>query len=163
MQLAWQINRRRQQQGAYSTENGVALRRTAMSTQQGASSAVPAQRSDPAPTPEKPTETDTLIPTADDAESGAAAEPKAERKKWSEDDQPWNKTGKHIDMGYSKHLGVGGQWAACILAVAVLAGYIGYFGLLPTGPATLIVRETRERSLAAAAAALLGLHQCAAR
>ena len=133
-----------------------------MSTQQGASSAVPAQRSDPAPTPEKPTETDTLIPTADDAESGAAAE-QAERKKWSEDDQPWNKTGKHIDMGYSKHLGVGGQWAACILAVAVLAGYIGYFGLLPTGPATLIVRETRERSLAAAAAALLGLHQCAAR
>ena len=35
--------------------------------------------------------------------------------------------------------------------MAVLAGYIGYFGLLPTGPATLIVRETRERALAAAA------------
>ena len=80
--------------------------------------------------------------TRPDAESGGAAPSiKQLRDKWSENDQPWNRTGQYVDMGLSEFMGPLGQWTACIVAVGVLAGYFGWFGLLPTGPATLIVSK----------------------
>ena len=80
--------------------------------------------------------------TQPDAESGGdASSTKQRRDKWSENDQPWNQTGQYVDMGLSKFMGPFGQWTTCIAAVGVLAGYFGWFGLLPTGPATLIVSK----------------------
>ena len=80
--------------------------------------------------------------TRPDAESGGAtSSTKQLRDKWSEKDQPWHQTGKHVDMELSKFMGPLGQWITCIVAVGVLAGYFGWFGLLPTGPATLIVSK----------------------